>query len=268
MVRVSESNHSMQLTEANPFQDRMPYGARAAATLKREPEAAVIVPAYNEASRIEPVIRALRQSALTDEIIVVSDGSTDDTARVAREAGADRVVELPQNLGKGAAMQAGFEATLAPVVAFVDADLIGLSPQHVDSLLAPILSGQADGTLGVFRGGAGWSDMAQLLAPTLSGQRAMRRTLFETVPMLEDLRMGVEVSLSLHLHRCHARVARVALPGITHVPKEHKFGFVKGSKARAEMYGDIARALWRLRRGELKRSGLISYPTLWESDAR
>jgi glycosyltransferase involved in cell wall biosynthesis len=66
-----------------------------------------VVPAYNEASTVEYVVESLRRVAPDYDVLVVDDGSTDDTAARARAAGA-RVIKLPYNLGIGGAVQAGF----------------------------------------------------------------------------------------------------------------------------------------------------------------
>ena len=66
-----------------------------------------LIPAYNEAATVGDVVRAVHAKAPFCDVLVVNDGSTDDTARRAREAGAD-VLELPFNLGIGGAVQAGF----------------------------------------------------------------------------------------------------------------------------------------------------------------
>jgi glycosyltransferase involved in cell wall biosynthesis len=72
-----------------------------------EPSYLAVVPAYNESTTIVRVIEALRERAPTFDVIVVDDGSTDDTASMARLAGAD-VLRMPFNLGIGGAVQAGF----------------------------------------------------------------------------------------------------------------------------------------------------------------
>ncbi len=66
-----------------------------------------VVPAYNEASAIERVVRGLQEQASSFDVLVIDDGSTDDTAARAMAAGAT-VVKLPFNLGIGGAVQAGF----------------------------------------------------------------------------------------------------------------------------------------------------------------
>jgi glycosyltransferase involved in cell wall biosynthesis len=67
-----------------------------------------VVPAYNEAGTIGDVVRALRHKTPQLDVVVIDDGSTDDTAELAEAAGA-RVLQLPFNLGIGGAVQAGFK---------------------------------------------------------------------------------------------------------------------------------------------------------------
>ncbi len=211
---------------------------------------AVIVPAYNEASRIPRVLRAILDARLPTEVIVVSDGSTDRTAEVARAIEGVNVIVLPYNMGKGGAMAAGVAASQARVVAFVDADLSGLTGAHVDRIIRPVLDGHCDMCVGIFRGGKVWSDVGHKISPFLSGQRALRRELFEAVPYMAELRMGVEIALTKAAKRRKARVRRVVLPGVSNCHKEQKMGLVKGAAARVKMYGEIAEASIRTRQRE------------------
>jgi glycosyltransferase involved in cell wall biosynthesis len=209
---------------------------------------AVIIPAKDEESRIGNVLRAAVNSKLATEIIVVSDGSTDRTAEVARKFPGVRVVDLPYNMGKGGAMAEGVRATRAPIVTFVDADLSGLLPEHIDGIIRPILDNRCEMCVGIFRGGKVWSDTAQRISPYLSGQRAMKRDLFEAVPYISELRMGVEVALNGAARRRKARVLRVVLRGVSNYHKEQKLGLVKGLKARGLMYKEITEAVVKTRR--------------------
>lgn len=79
--------------------------------LAREPRIAVVVPAWNEESTILGVLEELRAAVPTAEVIVVSDGSTDATAALARAHGAT-VLDLPFNLGVGGAVRAGYKYAL------------------------------------------------------------------------------------------------------------------------------------------------------------
>ena len=96
-----------------------------------DPALSVVVPAYNETSRLEPTLSEL--AAYLDahepscEVIVVDDGSTDDTADIARRFAERwdklRVIQLEQNSGKGAAVRTGMLAARGAEVLFTDADL-------------------------------------------------------------------------------------------------------------------------------------------------
>ena len=93
------------------------------------PSVSVVVPAYREQDHIAATLGALRSGLATVapgdalELIVVDDGSDDDTAARATAGGADRVIKLHRNRGKGAAVRAGMLAATGDRVAFTDADL-------------------------------------------------------------------------------------------------------------------------------------------------
>ena len=209
---------------------------------------AIVVPAYNEAGRISSVLRAITQSKLAEEVIVVDDGSIDETAQIAQKFAGVRVKVLKENVGKGGAMLAGVQATDAQIIAFIDADLVGLRAEHVDTVIRPVLAGACDLCVGVFRGGKFWSDTAQKVTPHLSGQRAIKRELFLTVPHIGEMRLGVEVAMNQHAKRRKALVTRVVLRGVANYHKEKKMGLMKGSRARIQMYSEIAAAMIRVRR--------------------
>jgi hypothetical protein len=211
-------------------------------------EVAVIIPAYNEEQRILTVLNAAKASKLATEIIVVDDGSQDRTSEVARTVEGVRVIRLKANLGKGGAMVKGVQSTKARLLAFIDADLSGLQGSHIDDIIRPLLQDQCDMCVGIFRGGKVWSDMAQRVAPYLSGQRAIKRDLFEAVPIMSELRMGVEWALENAADRRKSRVVRVLIRGVSNCAKEEKLGVLKGLKARGLMYKEITEAMVKTRR--------------------
>ena len=202
-------------------------------------DVAAIVPAYNEEKTIGAVLGVLTKCRLINEVIVVSDGSTDDTVKIALQFDGVQVVELPENRGKGGAMKAGLEQTAAEIVLFLDADLIGLTEDHVNALLQPVLENQALMSLGVFEKGRIATDLAQKVAPYLSGQRALQRDVLSDLSDLDLTRFGVEVALHRYMEENKIPVALVNLPDLSHLMKEEKLGLWKGLAARGKMYWEI-----------------------------
>jgi len=208
---------------------------------------AAVVAALNEEHRIGAVLEAIIAADMIDEIIVVSDGSTDRTAEVANSYAGVRTFALPYNIGKGGAMWHGVQQTDAGVLVFLDADLIGLRSEQVCQLVRPILEGDADMTIGVFRGGRWWSDLSQRLVPYVSGQRAVKREIFLDVPHIDSARMGVEIALTTYAKSHKLSVKPIFLEGVTHPMKEQKLGLARGLAGRMKMYWEISAYVARQR---------------------
>lgn len=197
-----------------------------------------IIPAYNEEKTIGDVISVVKKVKLVNKIIVVSDGSVDNTIEVAKKHKVE-IVELTNNIGKGGALSKGVNTTYSEILLFLDADLIGLRKKHVNDLLSPVLNEEVDMTIGIFCNGRFTTDLAQKVAPYLSGQRAMKRYLFENIPNVDITRYGVEVALTKYVIKNKIRSKEVILENITHVMKEEKLGVLKGFGSRLKMYWDI-----------------------------
>jgi len=219
-----------------------------------------VVPAYNEAGRVSRVLDALAGARSVHEVIVVDDGSLDDTSSVAGahpsaqgEDATVRVLRHSPNRGKGAAMRTGADAAYdADVLLFLDADLIGITSDQIDALVAPVASGQAGMSLGIFRGGRGATTLAQFLAPNISGQRAIRRELFLSIPCLSHSGYGVELAITNHVLGEGVPMKRVPLQDVTHPMKEEKLGMFRGFASRLRMYRQM---LPYIIRGRRKRRG-------------
>lgn len=199
---------------------------------------AAVIPAYNEEKTIGNVLQVLINLDTIDEIIVVSDGSQDKTTDIARDFNV-RIIELDRNKGKSYAVLTGVKNTNAEIILMLDADLIGLNPEHVYRLLEPILKKEADMTIGVFKKGRGATDLAQKIAPYLSGQRAIARTVFDKLKSYKVKDYGIEMALKLMTDREKIKVKEVFLTDLTHVMKEEKRGFLIGLLSRLKMYLDI-----------------------------
>jgi glycosyltransferase involved in cell wall biosynthesis len=204
---------------------------------------AAIVPALNEEERIGSVLETLVPLEPLHEIIVVNDGSRDRTSEIARSFPQVTTIDFPENQGKGAAMRAGAQQADADLLLFLDADLLGLKEPHVRDLLNPVLRGEADMTVGVFRGGRLATDLSHFLVSYISGQRAIRRELFLSIPGVAQSRSGVETVITRYVKARGLRVRNIAMKGVTHPMKEEKIGLLPGSRARLRMYYEIVRSL-------------------------
>lgn len=199
-----------------------------------------VVPAFNEEKTIGGVLSALTQVNEIAEIVVVNDGSTDKTAQQAANY-AVTVVTLGKNRGKGGAIKAGLERCQADVVLFLDADLIGLRAEHVRKLLEPVVTGEYVMSVGIFERGRKITDLAQKVAPYLSGQRAVRREVMDLINDLDICRFGLEMAVTRLAESYRYNVKEVQLLNLTHVTKEEKYGIIKGTAARLKMYWEIIR---------------------------
>ncbi|MGW0482860.1 glycosyltransferase family 2 protein [Nonomuraea sp. NPDC003214] len=190
-------------------------------------DTAVVVPAKNEADRIGLTVEAALGLPGVDLVVVVDDGSTDPTGRVARAAGA-RVVRHSRNRGKAAAMETGAEAVrlldgeIPRHLLFLDADLAGTA-QAAAPLIEPVRTGEADMTIAVFATRvklAGHGIVVRVsrdgirratgfeAAQPLNGQRCLTRDAFEAARPLAH-GFGVETALTIDLLRKGFRVREV-----------------------------------------------------------
>ena len=202
----------------------------------------VVIPAFNEERTVGAIVRAARECPWVSEVIVVSDGSTDQTPEVAAREGA-KVISLEHNLGKGGAMAAGLQLASAEIVVFLDADLVGLTAEHVALLMGPVVSGRAEVSVGLFGNGRLSTDLAQKIAPFLSGQRAITRRLITLIPDFSETGWGVEIALNKYIKENNITVEEVTLDDVTQIMKEEKIGLLKGFASRLRMYWHIVKVL-------------------------
>ncbi len=214
-------------------------GGRQRAVGTRPLRTVVVIPAYNEEQTLAEVIRAAKAVPEVSEVIVVSDGSTDATAAVAREHGAI-CIELHQNVGKGGAMKVGIDRADADVFVFLDADLIGVTPVHIQAMIHPVLRGDAAVAIAQLEGGRVATDLASVVAPNLSGQRAVTRAILQGMSGMETTRFGVEIAMKRYIKRNHIAVVRVPMD-ISHRTKEEKLGLLRGFLARLKEYWEIVK---------------------------
>lgn len=217
---------------------------------------AAIIPAKDEAERIAATVRAVRD--LGAQVVVVDDGSSDDTATLARAAGAT-VVRHSRNRGKAAALTTGLaQVGDADQVLFVDADL-GESASAVGVLVSPVAEDQADMTIAILppQGPGGGHGFVVRLArdgirrltgweatQPLSGMRCLNRAALQAGSPLAA-GWGVEVGLTVDVLQAGLRVQEIPCD-LRHRVTGSDW---RGQLHRAAQYRDVARALgvrrWR-----------------------
>jgi glycosyltransferase involved in cell wall biosynthesis len=202
-----------------------------------------IIPAFNEATRIGRVLMALQTSRLVDEIIVVDDGSQDGTTLAAQRYGV-KVITLSKNKGKAMALDVGVTAARNDVLLFLDADLIGLETRHIEKLIMNYSEYRVHMVIGVFKHGRWNTDVSQRFSPYLSGQRVLRKELWDSLKKKHQLDFGIEMALTKLVIKKGLKKRLVELDGVTHVMKEEKRGFSQGFVDRIKMYTDIVRSIF------------------------
>lgn len=203
---------------------------------------AAVVAAYNEGPTVGAVVRILVASKRFREVIVVSDGSTDNTAELARLNGASLVLHLPKKGGKGAALIHGVSKTDARVLFFCDADLYGLSFEHIDRVLAPVLEGRLAMNVGLHDRGPFLTKLAAHL-PLIGGERALRREIFDAVPEKYLQGFMIEEALNYACRRRRLPYGSIPMKGVTIRRKMQKFGFLRGLIGYVRMTAQIIYAM-------------------------
>ncbi|MGE5371537.1 MAG: glycosyltransferase family 2 protein [Solirubrobacterales bacterium] len=211
-----------------------------------------LIPALNEEARIGATLAAIRRIPEITAVRVVNDGSTDRTAAIAREFGAE-VLDLPENVGKGEALNRAARGVEEEVVVLLDADL-GASAEEARKIILPVLRGEADLTIGRFppakkKGGFGmvkklacWGIAREgmIAEAPLSGQRAMKRQVLEAV-LPFHAGYGIELGMTIRALRKGYRVLEVPVE-MTHAETGRD---LKGFIHRGRQFLDVFKVILR-----------------------
>ena len=199
-----------------------------------------IIAAYNEEKTIAEVLTALTGNRLIDEVIVVSDGSTDATVDIARTFDVTTIA-LRENRGKGYAMRVGVDYARYDVLFFVDGDMFNLTDQHIQSLVRPVQRGECDMNIGVRNRGPirNFLHLDMKVGPVLSGIRVMRREVWDTVPVRYRERFKIEAALNFFCSQAGYRQRQTVIHDLGHLIKENKRGLFPGLAGRWEMTREV-----------------------------
>jgi esterase/lipase len=196
---------------------------------------AALVPAYNEAARIVPVLDALLGTPEINEVIVIDDASTDGTADAARSRASVHVIVNERNLGKSGSLERGIESTDANILFFCDADLRGFTPKVASAIISPVKSGHTDMFIGTRNN---VTQKALTLFALNSGERALRRELWDALPRTMKHRYRLEVGLNIIASLAGRRYGWKRFEYYQTL-KEVKYGFWRGTILRWRMNIDV-----------------------------
>lgn len=233
----------------------------------------VVMPCYNEERTITQAIERVLALEFVREIIVVDDGSTDNSAALVEATLDDRVrlIRQPQNQGKGAALRRGFAEATAPFVVVQDADL-EYDPQDLARLLTPLRDGRADVVFGSrFQGGSEhrvlyfWHSMGNRFLTLLSNMstnlnltdmetcyKVFRTEVIQRIPLEED-RFGFEPEVTAKVAAMGCRVYEV---GISYSGRTYEEGKKIGAKDGFRAIVSIAKYSPGVSR-QIRRNGLL-----------
>lgn len=204
-----------------------------------------VIPAYDEGRTIADVIATLEKHPLVGEVVVVSDGSTDDTVEQARATSA-RVIAEPVNRGKAAAIERGVQAAVHDHILLLDADIKGLTPEMITRVVTPVLWGDFAMFVALRARRTYWLNRLLRFTPIIGGERALTRSLWNCVPSRYKRKFQIEIALNFFVKRRGERMGFALMPGLTQVIKERKRGLWLGLYQRLSMCTDIVIIAFRL----------------------
>lgn len=207
----------------------------------------VIIPVFNEEKTIAKILRLLTQSNEVDEIIVINDGSTDNSLfEIKKFEDKVKIISDSKNWGKGNALQQGLKKTSHEFVLFLDADLVGLKKSHLNQLKKSISKKSDDLIIGIVE------NAAQLVGPKLAmvpgGVRIFNKTSLDNkfVDRMPEFNHVVDLMITDYFKKEKKKVWFLKLSGLNHLGKTTKYGLKQGLKENARMYGQFAKAIPKL----------------------
>ena len=204
-----------------------------------EPEASekvsAIVPSYNEEERIGNVLNILTKTRIIDEVIVIDDSSSDNTSSVVSRFKNVKYIRNKENMGKGYSMDVGVKNAKHNIIFFCDADIINLKPGIIEDSIRPVINKEVDMFIAM-RGNL--MQKSVKLFGLNSGERALRKKIWEKLPDFYKYRYRIEAGLNYYVSK-YGRGFGYRIFTHSQPIKEKKYGFLKGSFLRWWMNFDV-----------------------------
>lgn len=183
----------------------------------------------------------ISKSKLIDEIIVVDDGSDDNTFKVVRKFNPKvKYIRNQINKGKGFSMNKGVKNTNAEILFFCDSDLKNLTPEIIDKIIWPVLKKETEMSIGL-RNNFLNRIAYKIKFTSLSGQRALTKNLWKRLPKFYKNKFRTEIGLNFY-----AKNYIYQIFDYQQILKEKKYKFLVSFKRRMGMNFDIVLAWLKL----------------------
>ena len=189
---------------------------------------ACIIPAYNEAPRIARVLDAVVGHPDVAEIIVIDDGSIDNTSTIVAAYPSVRYIKHAKNKGKSSAVYTGINEAASDYILFLDADLLGLTKEAISKLIQPVKGGYADVSISLRKNTP--TLWRKLGVDYISGERVIPKKIFldNTEGITSIPNFGWEVFTNRRLIEQKCSIAIVPWENVISPFKEDKYGFIRG----------------------------------------
>ena len=197
-----------------------------------------VVPVYNEGKRIENVLKVLQNHPLIDELIVINDGSTDNSEKVIKKFKNIKFVSYKKNKGKAYAVMRGIKASHNDFLMFIDADLIGLNKKNISDLIKPVKNKEADVSISLRKNAP--IHFRLIGIDFISGERVIPKEVFKKPEeLLKIPGWGLESYMNSIIIKNKYRIKIVLWKNVESPYPQSKYGFFSGSKIFFKMMSQI-----------------------------
>lgn len=202
-----------------------------------------IIPTYNESKRISKILNVVSDHLLIDEVMVVDDGSNDNTADIVKSYQNVKLIVHEVNKGKSAAVYTGITKAEGEFILLVDADLVGLEKENISNLIKPVIENKCDVSLSL-RGNTPffWKIIG---IDYITGERVFRKSILDE--HLEEIlrlpKFGLESFFNIYIIKNRCRIRVVDWDNVASPYKYEKIGLLKGLLADVFMISDIFKTI-------------------------